>query len=110
MPHAKSGDVSIYWEESGGGSGVPVLLLMGLGTDAHAWEKQAPVLGAKRRVIVVDNRGVGRSGKPPGPYTTAMLARDALAVLDAAGVERAHVVGLSLGGMIAQELALAAEA
>ena len=101
--------VHIYYETHGD-AGEPVLLLMGLGTDAHGWEFQVPVLAARHRVILVDNRGIGRSGKPPGPYTTALLAADALAVLDAVNVARAHVVGLSMGGMIAQEIALAAPA
>jgi 3-oxoadipate enol-lactonase len=84
-----------------------VLLIMGLGMTATGWWRTVPVLvDAGFRVITFDNRGVGRSERPPGPYTAAEMADDAVAVLDAAGVEAAHVYGISLGGMIAQELAL----
>jgi 3-oxoadipate enol-lactonase len=98
--------VRLWWED-GGGAGAPVLLIMGLGMTATGWWRTVPVLvEAGLRVIAFDNRGVGRSERPPGPYTVAEMADDAAAVLDAAGVERAHVYGISLGGMIAQELAL----
>ena len=97
--------VPIYYETHGE-HGEPVLLIMGLGADAHAWEFQVPDFSARHRVVLVDNRGVGRSGKPAGQYTTSQMADDALAVLDALGIRRAHVVGISMGGMIAQELAL----
>jgi 3-oxoadipate enol-lactonase len=110
MPHARAGANEIYYEvhegESAPADATPAVLVMGLGSDAHAWEKQLPALTGARRVVVLDNRGVGRSSKPKGPYSTAELAGDVACVLEAAGVERAHVVGMSLGGMIAQELAL----
>jgi pimeloyl-ACP methyl ester carboxylesterase len=107
MPSARVGDNAIYYELHGEkSSATPAVLIMGLGTDAHGWERQVPVLAADRPVLVLDNRGVGRSAKPKGPYTTAELADDVAGVMDAAGVRRAHVVGLSLGGMIAQEVAL----
>lgn len=106
MPTIDRDGVAIYYEVQGG-AGDPVLLLMGLGTDAHGWEFQVPAFAARHRVILVDNRGVGRSGKPAPPYSIAEMAEDARAVLDAVGAPRAHVVGLSMGGMIAQELALA---
>lgn len=112
MAIARVGENEIWYETSGDGPGLPVVLLMGLATDASSWQRQVPVLGRSRRVLVIDNRGVGRSSKPPGPYTTAALAADALAVMDAAGLgaaqAQAHVVGISLGGAIAQELVLAA--
>ena len=96
----------LHWEDTGG-AGPPVLLIMGLGMTATGWWRTVPVLvEAGLRVIAFDNRGVGRSERPPGPYTVAEMADDAVSVLDAAGVERAHVYGISLGGMIAQELAL----
>jgi pimeloyl-ACP methyl ester carboxylesterase len=80
---------------------------MGLGMNATGWWRTVPVLAAAGlRVLSFDNRGVGRSDRPPGPYTTAVMADDAIAVLDAAAVQRAHVYGISLGGMIAQEIAL----
>ena len=96
----------LHWEETGG-PGPPVLLIMGLGMTATGWWRTVPVLvEAGLRVIAFDNRGVGRSERPPGPYTVAEMADDAASVLDTAGVEAAHVYGISLGGMIAQELAL----
>lgn len=96
----------LHWEDTGSG-GPPVLLIMGLGMTATGWWRTVPVLAdAGLRVISFDNRGVGRSERPPGPYTVAEMAADAVMVLDAAGVERAHVYGISLGGMIAQEVAL----
>jgi 3-oxoadipate enol-lactonase len=105
VPTARSRTVSIHYESTG--TGAPVLLVMGLGMSLTGWWRTVPVLAsAGLRVITFDNRGVGRSGRPPGPYTTAMLADDAVAVLDAASLERAHVYGISLGGMIAQEIAL----
>src|SRR4051794_13542002 len=81
---------------------------MGLGMPATGWWRTIPVLAKRFRVLAFDNRGCGRSGRPGGPYTLAQMVDDALAVLDAAGEERAHVYGISLGGMIAQELALRA--
>ncbi len=95
---------NLHYEISG--SGVPVLLVMGLGMTASAWWRTIPVLAESFRVIAFDNRGVGRSDHPPGPYTLARMAEDAVAVLDATGVDRAHVYGISMGGMIAQEIAL----
>ena len=90
-----------------GGDGPPVLLIMGLGMSATGWWRTVPVLvDAGLRVLTFDNRGVGRSERPPGPYTVPAMADDALSVLDAAGIAAAHVYGISLGGMIAQELTL----
>ena len=96
--------VKIYWEEHGAGD--PLLLIMGLGATLEWWRRLIPVLSPHYRTIVYDNRGVGRSDVPPGPYAIPQMADDATAVLDAAGVASAHVFGASMGGMIAQELAL----
>jgi pimeloyl-ACP methyl ester carboxylesterase len=85
-----------------------VLWLQGLNAPAAAWAVQLAHFGRMVRSIAPDSRGVGKSDAPAGPYTTAGLAEDALAVLEAHGVDRAHVVGLSLGGAVAQELALRA--
>ena len=104
MSVAPSDGVDLYYERAG--AGPPVLLVMGLGMNATGWWRTIPVLARSFTVLSFDNRGVGRSGRPPGPYSMAQMADDAVAVLDAAGVEAAHVYGVSLGGMIAQEIAL----
>jgi 3-oxoadipate enol-lactonase len=104
MPFIENQGAKIYWDERS--MGEPVLLIMGLGYPSDMWWRTRPVLDSRYRTIVLDNRGTGRSDVPPGPYPIALMAADALAVLDAAGVERAHVFGISMGGMIAQELAL----
>jgi pimeloyl-ACP methyl ester carboxylesterase len=98
--------VKIAWSSTG--DGPPLLLVQGLGYGAWGWDPVAPGLAERFRVLTFDNRGIGASDKPAGPYTAAEMAGDALQVLDEAGVERAHLVGASLGGMIAQELAVAA--
>ena len=89
------------------GKGDPVLWLQGLNAPAAAWAVQLAHFSRTHRSVAPDARGVGQSDSPPGPYSTRQMADDALAVLDACGVRRAHVVGLSLGGAVAQELALA---
>lgn len=105
-PGGVSGDrrAKLFFEDTGG-EAPPVLLVMGLGMNATGWWRTIPVL-SEFRVIAFDNRGVGRSDRPPGPYTVAQMADDAVSVLDEAGVDAAHVYGISLGGMIAQEVAL----
>ncbi|MDP9181414.1 MAG: alpha/beta hydrolase, partial [Actinomycetota bacterium] len=95
----------IAWYDEG--SGTPILLVMGLAYPAAAWFRQVPVLAESHRVLTVDNRGAGVTGLAPGaPYTVELMTDDLLAVLDAAGVEKAHVVGISMGGLMAQELGL----
>jgi 3-oxoadipate enol-lactonase len=101
---ARSGNVQLYWESAG--SGQPLLLVMGLGMAATGWWRTIPVLAKELRVISFDNRGVGRSDHPRGSYTIAQMAEDAITVLDSANVAEASVYGISMGGMIAQELAL----
>jgi len=98
--------VNIRWEEHG--EGHPLLLVMGLGYARWGWGPIVAPLAERYRVISFDNRGIGESDKPPGPYTARIMADDALQVLDEAGVGSAHVFGVSLGGMVAQELVLAA--
>jgi pimeloyl-ACP methyl ester carboxylesterase len=88
------------------GKGFPLLLINGLGSDHREWLFQVPAFLPHFQVVVFDNRGTGGSGVPPGPYTTAQMADDAAALLEHLGIARAHVLGVSLGGMIAQEVAL----
>jgi 3-oxoadipate enol-lactonase len=104
MPFTENNGVKIYWEEEG--KGMPVLLIMGLGWPSYMWYRTKPLLTTQYRTITFDNRGAGRSDIPAGPYSIATMASDAAAVLDAAGVESAHLYGVSMGGMIAQEFAL----
>ena len=92
-----------------GPTGAPVLLLLhSLGTSLHVWDPQVAALGTEFRIIRPDLRGHGLTSVTTGPYTIEMLAGDALALLDALGVKRAHVVGLSIGGLIAQAICAAA--
>jgi 3-oxoadipate enol-lactonase len=104
MPFARSDDVGIYYDDHGDG---PALLLMpGIPAISSDWFPFADRLKERSHVVVYDNRGSGRSDAPPGPYSIPQLAADAVAVLDTLAIERAHVFGVSLGGMIAQELAI----
>lgn len=104
MPFTGHEGAKLYWDAAG--SGEPLLLIMGLGYTSDMWFRVRPALEDRFRLIWFDNRGVGRSSVPPGPYSIPLLAADAAAVLDAAEVEAAHVFGISMGGMIAQEFAL----
>ena len=95
----------MYWESHG--DGPPLLRIMGLSFNLDMWFRVLPPLAERYRLILLDNRGVGGSDCPRGPYRISMMAEDALAVLDAAGVhEPAAILGASMGGMIAQEIAL----
>ena len=88
------------------GEGPPLLMIPGLGASRRVYAPIVPLLAARLRVVVLDPRGVGESGATPGPYTMAQLAADAASVLDAAGLDAAAVWGASMGGMVAQHLAL----
>jgi pimeloyl-ACP methyl ester carboxylesterase len=102
MGYTQNGSTRLWWDEEG--SGDPVLLVMGFSYPADMWHRVWPALTDQFRVIRFDNRGVGRSDAPKGAYSIADMADDAMAVLDAAGVQRAHVYGASMGGGIAQEI------
>ena len=108
MPHVERPDgAEIAWSSDGDESAPPVLLVMGLAYPAAMWFRLVPALAERYRVIRLDNRGAGLTGDVPGaPYTVETMAADCLAVLDEAGVEEAQVVGISMGGLIAQELVL----
>ena len=101
---ARAGDHALSWRSEG--EGEPVLMIMGLSGSSRAWYLLLPHVAAHHRAILFDNRGTGDSDPVAGPMTMRAMAADAVAVLDAAGVESAHVLGASMGGMIAQHVAL----
>jgi 3-oxoadipate enol-lactonase len=106
MPKAGAGGIELYYESAGDGE--PLLLIQGMSGTHVAWgEPFRSALEAEFDCVVFDNRGVGLSGDVSEPFTIAEMAADAAALLDALGIESAHVLGISMGGMIAQELALA---
>lgn len=104
MPTLQLEDVALYYEESG--EGTPVLVLHGLGSSGRDFERVAPRLAARHRVLAPDVRGHGRSSKPAGDYSVALFAKDLAALCDRLGLSRLHVIGLSMGGMIAFQLAV----
>ena len=104
MPRAKVQDIELYYEIHG--EGYPIVLIRGLGSNADHWYRQVPVLSSTYKVITFDNRGIGRSDTPDGPYTIPMMADDVIGLMDAIGIPSAHILGISMGGMIAQEIAL----
>ena len=107
MPTFRSRGFEIYYETHGGGDGAPLLLIMGMGGTCQGWlVLQVPELSKERTDIIFDNRGAGRSEDPGTPFTTRDMAEDTVALLDELGIERAHMLGGFLGGMVAQELAL----
>jgi len=105
MPTTQANGITLRYEVRG--EGQPLLLINGLVDDLTSWGYQMPDFEARYRTIVFDNRGIGGSDKPAGGYTTADMAADAKGLLDALGIPRAHVLGVSMGGMIAQEFAIA---
>ena len=104
MPFTDAPGFRMHYEIRG--NGPPLLLVNGLGSDLSEWLYQLPAFSRKHRVVAFDNRGAWESAVPEGPYTTAQMADDAAALLAALGIPRAHLLGVSLGGMIALEIAL----
>ena len=104
MPTARVNDMQLYYEVHG--EGEPLALIVGLGTDISEWDGIVRGLAQRYRVIAFDNRGAGRSDKPDQPYTIELMADDTEGLLRAIGIERAHILGVSLGGRIALALAL----
>ena len=103
--YAVNSGVRIAYEQLGDGE--PLLFIHGLAYDRRGWGPLPRLLANDFRIVLLDNRGVGDSDVPAGPYSMEQLTADAVAVLDAAGIESAHLFGVSLGGFIAQEIALA---
>ncbi|TAJ27341.1 3-oxoadipate enol-lactonase [Bosea sp. (in: a-proteobacteria)] len=106
MPFAASSGARIYWKLEGAEDRPALVLLNSIGTDMSLWDAAMPGLLASFRTLRIDTRGHGASDAPDGEYSLSMLAGDVTAVMDAAGIERAAIAGVSLGGMIAMELAL----
>lgn len=107
MPFADNAGASIYWRATGKGEPLVLVLVMGLGCSSALWFRLAPRLARHYRVILLDNRGAGKTVVNNALlHRVAVMACDIAAVLDAAGEKSAHVMGLSMGGMIAQEFAL----
>ena len=104
MPTAHANGIGIYYEMAG--SGEPLLLISGLGYGLWQWHKMIPGLAEHFQVIAFDNRGAGQTDKPAGPYTAQMLAADTAGLLDAIGIDKAIVLGHSMGGFVAQAMAL----
>lgn len=104
MPFVSSGQAKVWWDSAG--EGTPILLINGLSSPSAVWFRLVPLIAPHHRVITFDNLGTGQTGTPPGPYTVAMLAAAAAAVVQAAGEQGAHVLGMSMGGLIAQQLTL----
>ena len=108
MPYLSVDDTHLYYDDRGDGS--PLLFVHGLGSSSRDWFEQVPYFADRYRVLRVDLRGHGRSGRPPGPYHIAQFARDVAVGLRRLDAAPAHVVGLSMGGMVALELAASAPA
>ena len=106
MPKIRVRDIEMHYEETG--QGTPLLLIHGLGSSARDWERQVPFFSKEYRVITFDVRGHGQTDKPGGPYSVKLFAEDTAEFMKAIGVESAHIVGISMGGMIAFQLAVTA--
>ena len=104
MPKATANGIELHYEIHG--KGLPLVLISGIGYTKWQWHRMLPFLARHFRLITFDNRGVGESDKPEGPYTAHMLAADTVGLLDALGIEKAAVLGHSMGGFIAQAMAL----
>ena len=104
MPYIEANGINLYYEVHG--EGYPVVLISGLGSQGQSWDTQVPIYSKHYKVVVFDNRGAGKSDKPSAPYTTEQMADDTAALMDALSIDEAHIVGKSMGGMVAQWLAI----
>jgi 3-oxoadipate enol-lactonase len=106
MPQTTVNDISLYYEQHGAGE--DLVLIGGLGADHQVWKSTLRHFSKHYRVLTLDNRGAGQSSAPDFPYTTEMMANDILQLMDALHISRAHILGHSMGGRIAQQIALIA--
>ena len=104
MPIAKTENLDIYYEIIG--QGEPLVMIRGISSNVDHWYEQVPVLSKKYRLLIFDNRGIARTSDPGGSFSTRDMAADTVALMEAVGIDKAHVLGYSMGGMIAQEMAL----
>lgn len=104
MPKVKVGDINIYYEIHG--EGEPLVMICGAGTSVELIYAFIPVYSPEYKLVLFDNRGAGQTDAPDVPYTTEMMANDLAGLLDTIGIGSAHIMGMSMGGMIAQEFAL----
>ena len=104
MPKVRVNDIEMNYELHG--EGEPLVLIMGLTGNLEGWRPLVPAFAREYRVLIFDNRGAGLTDKPTGPYSMPMMADDTAGLMDALGIESAHIYGVSMGGMIAQELVL----
>jgi len=104
MPTAKVNGFNVNYTITG--EGEPLILIMGLASSQSSWMYQTRFFKKNYRVITFDNRGAGKSDKPEGPYSIRMMADDTVHLMNHLGIEKANILGLSMGGMIAQELAI----
>ncbi len=104
MPKAHVNGINVHYRDQG--QGEPLVLLMGYSGDQTGWFFQRSAFSKHYRVITLDNRGVGKTDKPGGAYSMKMMADDTVGLMDHLGVEKAHILGVSMGGMIAQEIAI----
>ena len=104
MPIARLRDIAISYKVEGRGE--PLVMIMGFSANRSGWTAQVPFFRRYYQIVTFDNRGVGESDKPTGPYSTKMMAEDVIGLMDYLEIEKAHIMGASMGGMIAQELAI----
>ena len=104
MPIAKVNGINVNYEVEG--QGEPLVMIAGFGMDQTGWKAQLPAFKKQYRVLTFDNRGVGKSDKPKGSYSAKMMAEDTKQLMDHLNIKKAHILGVSMGGLIAQEMAI----
>ena len=104
MPYIRTNGIKIYYEEKG--QGEPLILIMGFGAPGSLWELHVNEYSKNFRCIMVDNRGVGNSDQPEGPYNSKMMADDIAGLMDELNIKSARIAGISMGGTIAQSLTI----